>query len=35
LGMPFRGLQLSARNGTHPPHLAPEGLAEVCGLIII
>jgi hypothetical protein len=35
LGMPFRGLQLSARNGTHPPHLVPEGLAEVCGLIII
>ncbi len=35
LGMPFRGLQLSARNGTHPPHIVPEGLAEVCGLIII
>lgn len=35
LGMPFRGLQLSARNATHPPHLVPEGLAEVCGLIII
>jgi hypothetical protein len=34
-GMPFRGLQLSARNGMHPPHLVPEGLAEVCGLIII
>ncbi|CAK9273944.1 unnamed protein product [Sphagnum jensenii] len=29
LGMPFRGLQLSARNGTHPPHLVPEGLAEI------
>jgi len=27
--MPFRGLQLSARNGTHPPHLVPEGLAEI------
>ncbi|CAM6049225.1 unnamed protein product [Sphagnum compactum] len=29
LGMPFRGLQLSARNGTHPPHLVSEGLAEI------
>jgi hypothetical protein len=35
LGMPFRALQLSARNGTHPPHLVPDGLAEVCSLIII
>jgi hypothetical protein len=35
LGMPFRGLQLSARNGTRPPHVVSEGLAEVCGLIII
>jgi hypothetical protein len=29
LGMPFRALQLSARNGTHPPHLVPDGLAEI------
>jgi hypothetical protein len=29
LGMPFRGLQLSARNGTRPPHVVSEGLAEI------
>ncbi len=29
LGMPFRGLHMSAADGAHQPRLAGEGLAEV------
>jgi hypothetical protein len=32
LGMPFRGLHMSAGDGAHQPWLVAEGLAEVCHL---
>jgi len=35
LGMPSHSLQLSAGDGTHPPRLMTEGLAEVSGFAFV